>query len=274
MGKQPRRARSDRVREYYEEEGWRLRGEVSGEDVNFRRFGAPFRAYSEISTARVIRAFEGHGGRILFVGPGDMPGSHMALAARFESVVCLDISKAGLDLSRRRLGDAAEYLCGSVVDADLAPESFDAVFCSHVLYHIDRDQQETAVRRMIAAVRPGGRIIIVYANPLSPFRIPGRLLEWAVTLIRRRQSGPEPLRLYYHAFPLRWWRRFSNACRVELAPWEVVVGRFADVLLRPEAAARLFFRAAGWLETNQPGLAARLWHFPMIILDKPLTDRR
>jgi ubiquinone/menaquinone biosynthesis C-methylase UbiE len=257
---------SETVRKFYDEYGWRADGDGLGEDKQFRQASAPFKRYSERSTARVMQAFEAFSGSILFVGPGDMPDSHVALAKRFDSVTCIDISSVGLDVARSKLGDAARYVVGSIVDSDLPSDGFDAVYCAHVLYHIDKTQQETAMREMIRLAKPGGRIVVLYANPASPFRLPGRLMK--AVRGAGKSSGDTPLGLYYFEYPLRWWSRFADQCTVAIQPWEAVAGRIADVIFRPRFVAAGFVKAALALETASPGLAVALWQYPMIVLDK------
>ncbi len=257
------------VARYYDSYGWNSQSGAIGEDLTFRRFSPAFRAYSKASTARVLDAANGVTGSIVFVGSGDMPDNHVALANRFEAVTCLDISKAGLELSRAKLGDQVAYVAESIVDTSLPDNSFDFVFCAHVLYHISQDQQEAAVRQMIRLAKPGGRIVIVYANPNSPFRLPGRIAEQALALMGKSQKPEDSAALYYHDHPLRWFNRFKDGCALRLLPWEVVNSRFADSLIRSGFLAARFFALARWMERKVPDLAARLWHFPIIVLDKP-----
>jgi hypothetical protein len=92
--------------------------------------------------------------------------------------------------------------------------------------------------------------------------------------VKRRTSGlrvddAQP-HLYYHAHPRSWWRRFAPMAAIRFAPWEAIGSRPARALLRTDASARLFYHAAAWLEANAPSAAARLWQYPIIILEKKL----
>jgi ubiquinone/menaquinone biosynthesis C-methylase UbiE len=154
-----------------------------------------------------------------------LPDSHVAIARRFASTTCLDISAKGLELAKAKLGGNGEYVLGSILDVPAPDGRFDAVFCAHVIYHIDLELQETAVRELIRVTRPGGRVVVIYANPDS---LPGRLVElkgrtpmvWR--LKRKELPGKPQVRerppLYFFAHPLGWWQRFADGCAVELIP--------------------------------------------------------
>ena len=259
---------TESVRQFYDEYGWVVDSAGSGEDKSFRGYSEAFARYSKVSTKRVLDALGEARGSVLFVGGGDMPESHMAVARTFDRVVCLDLSSVGLEAARRKLGDSADYVVGSILDADLGTGVFDVVYCAHVLYHIDAADQEAAVQRMLRACRSGGRVVLVYANPWSPVRMAGRAAGAVLGPLRKAPPPGAPTKLYYHDHPLGWWRRFADQARVGLAPWEAVAGRIAAPVLRPKALAAGFVSAAIALEKAAPGLAVRLWQYPLVVLEK------
>lgn len=67
--------------------------------------------------------------------------------------------------TRDRAAHGVHVLIGSSTAIDLPPARFDAVFVSNFLEHLD-DQEEVArfLRRMHAALRPGGRIALMGPN--------------------------------------------------------------------------------------------------------------
>ncbi len=192
-----------------------------------------------------------------------MPSTHIQLASQYQRVVCLDISQLALDIAQSKLGDSGEVLLQSIVDCDLPDGAADSVFSAHVVYHIDRDFLEKAIRQMLRLTKSGGRVVVIYANPRSVFTLPGELI--------RRIKGNKPQstpQLYYHAHPLGWWNRFKDTASISLLPWEAIGSRMATSALKTPSLARGFFKAAESFERIAPGLAARLWHYPVIVLDK------
>lgn len=259
------------VRDFYDEFGWReASGGGSGEDRLFRTFPPGYAAYAVRSEARLADFFGNRSGGLLIVGCGDFPESHRAIADRFDAVTLMDISRRALDVTREKCRRKAALRCESIVHTQEPDEAYDAVLCSHVLFHIDAGEQERAVRQMIRLLRPGGRIVVIYCNPWSAFALPGELARGLKQALGRGRSlSPSGTpQLYYHAYPLRWWQQFSDACRITLHPHEVIGSRPAKALLRGRRLPQAFFHLAGSIEAGAPGIAARLWQYPAVVLDK------
>jgi SAM-dependent methyltransferase len=262
---------SESTAHFYDHYGWVDQGAGgSGEDQLFRRFRPAYAEYTARSADRTLALLAEGCGSLLIVGCGDMPESHVRIAAGFHQVTCMDISAAALGIAERKLGTAASYRRDSIVETALPDSLFDAAFCAHVIYHIDKDEQEAAVRQLLRVTRPGGRVVIVYANPRSPFTVPGAVMCEVKRRVGARRGGNVSglPALYYHVHPLGWWRRFTVECNVAFIPWEVIGSRPARALLRGDRMAAAFFNAAAWFETKAPHAAVRLWQFPIVVLDK------
>ncbi len=67
--------------------------------------------------------------------------------------------------ARIRIKDHGVFLCGSFFDINLEKDFFDCTISLHTIYHIDKNRQEEAVRKLIEVTKPGKPIIIIYSNP-------------------------------------------------------------------------------------------------------------
>jgi SAM-dependent methyltransferase len=106
---------------------------------------------------------------VLDLGCGD--GRLLALLGRhgFREVVGVDRSPAQVERSRR-LAPAAEVLLGDAGEIlGRRPGAFSAIFCIDVLEHLTRDELLATLRRIAAALRPGGSLIAQVPNAESPF---------------------------------------------------------------------------------------------------------
>jgi SAM-dependent methyltransferase len=250
------------VRKFYDEYGW----SKGGEDDLFRRFRPAYRRYHEQTVARTLACFSECTGALLIVGGGDLPRSHVMLAERFEAVTCIDISKVALAITQQKI-PAAKTVLGSICTAPFAADTYDAVFAAHVIYHIDAEQQETAVRELIRIAKCGGRVVILYNNPRSPIRF----LAGAVHRLRKLLAPEHAVGeagLYFSPYPLEWWNRFKESCEVSMLPWDII-GSYAERNLIPsDRVASIFYRTAAWVERMLPRAAVHLWQYPIVILDK------
>jgi hypothetical protein len=121
---------------------------------------------------------------------------------------------------------------------------------------------------MLRLTKPGGRVVVIYANPRSPFTIPGELMRWWKKFGGKMSSRSRAPELYYYAHSLDWWRRFEGRGRVSFAPWEIIGSRPARALLKTDAVASAFYRAARAIEDRWPTIAAKIWQYPIVIIDK------
>lgn len=72
----------------------------------------------------------------------------------------LDFSPAMVALAEAKLaGSRATVRLGDAADPGLAPGSIDVVLCRHVLWALPEPVE--VVRRWVAALRPGGRLVLV-----------------------------------------------------------------------------------------------------------------
>jgi SAM-dependent methyltransferase len=257
------------VANFYDRHGWiKQDNGVQGEDTLFRTFPTAHIRYAGQTMDRICGLLSPRRDALLFAGCGDMPDNHMRIARSFKHVTCIDISETALDIARDKLGSDGSYVHESIVQTTLPDNAFDGVFCAHVIFHVNAAEQEFAVRQLVRVAKPGGRVLVIYANPLSPFALPGesmrRLRRW-LGAARKSSAMPE---LYYHAHPLGWWQRFEDQCKVSFVPSEVIGSRPARALLRTEWMASGFYGQAAWLEARAPQLAVRLWQYRVVVLDK------
>jgi SAM-dependent methyltransferase len=225
-----------------------------------------------------MNCFSHLSGRLLMAGGGDLPETHVTIANHFADSTFLDISYKALEIARIKFGQKGEYINASILNIPKSANYFDAVYCAHVIYHIDRDLQKKAVREFIRVTRPGGRMIIIYGNPDS---LPKRLLALkrkALAVLRLRRlvqklkgnetticKQPPPYRFTH---PLSWWTQFRDECDVDLIPWDVMGNTEERNILINDTIAQWAYRFCSWFETKFPKKAVEWWSYPLIVLSK------
>jgi SAM-dependent methyltransferase len=264
------------TRDFYDKYGWVRTGGRSGEDRLFRQFSPPFFPYHQKVNARVLACFAALSGKLLIAGGGDLPETHVDIARRFADVCCVDISWRALEIAKAKLGPTGEFILGSILNLPLPDDHVDAVYCAHVIYHIEAALQERAVSELIRVTKPGGRVVIIYSNPTS---LVNRLVERKKRLpllwrFRRKidtpteQADKERPPLYFATHPLEWWTRFQPRCSVSLIPWDVMSAYQEKELLWTDWLAGFVYRICGWLEKRHPDRAVRWWAYPVVVLEK------
>lgn len=265
------------VREYYDAYGWAKTGTQTGEEAKFRQFPEYyFTYYDRTARRKLLSCFDGLQGKLLIAGCGDMPQNHLQVARLFTEVSCIDISQRALSSAAGKLGGKGEYIHGSIVRAPLPNETFDAVFCANVLFHIHEREQSLAVDELLRVTKPGGRVVILYSNPNSVFTLQFWKKSWVYRLvgplIDKRKGSPDKSALapslYFACHPRAWWRQFRAGSTVTFLPGDIIGSRQAQVLRRSRIATVVVYRLAACLERLAPHLAVRLWQYTMVLLDK------
>jgi len=264
-----------KVRDFYDQYGWVTTAGVSGEHALFRKFSLPYYFYHDGVNARTLACFAGMHGSLLIAGGGDLPETHVTIANMFSQTTCLDISKVAIDIARNKLGDNGEFIVGSILDIPKPENHFDAIYCAHVIYHIDKDQQHKAIRELIRVTKPGGRIVVIYSNqdsmPKRVARVKGKIP--LLRTLKRAKPNREPGArnrppLYFYAHPLSWWSQFDDECEVDIKPWDVMSNVEEEAILINDEIASLGYRVCAWFENRYPQKAGRWWSYPLVLLTK------
>ncbi|MEW6055158.1 MAG: class I SAM-dependent methyltransferase [Bdellovibrionota bacterium] len=258
------------VRNFYDEKGWKTDSQGISTDAelweDLRTCAADYVSHCR---RKLLDHLPTSGERILDAasGPIQYP-EYLEYSKGFKKRVCVDISQNALDQAKKKLGELGEYHCASILELPFPDDHFDAVLSLHTIYHIDKGQQEAAVRQLIRISKPNTKIIIIYANPDRFLALAKR---W---LMRSSETKPEAGTIYYHAHPLQWWKRFSDQTSVELLPWRTLTAQDSRRLIPSNPIfGKLAFRAIQKLEELFPRLATRYGAYPMVVLTKHSKSR-
>lgn len=223
-------------------------------------------AYVVACRRRIQRHLSNEGGKLLDFasGPIQYP-EYLEYSRDFSIRTCVDLAQGALLQAKKRLGRRGEYLHGDFLSIPISNDTFDCSISLHTIYHIDKAKQEEAVRKLIDVTKKGGPIVIVYSNPRNLVSTPFKVWGW---LRNRLPSRPQPSPLYFHAFPLSWWRRFEDQATVTLLPWRTLSGNNLRRLIPNNVLGSKVLRVLFFLEEKFPAVFLRLGEYPMVILTK------
>lgn len=117
---------------------------------------------------KVLQLLDLREGKVLDIGCG--PG---AMAREIVNRGCtfwgIDPSRNMVEIGRRRFdgGERTQFCCGDAMQLPLPECAFDAVLCMGVIDGL-RDRPQ-AIREMMRVLRPGGTLIVTFANFASPY---------------------------------------------------------------------------------------------------------
>ena len=114
---------------------------------------------------------------IIDIGAGASPLVDDLLDAGYKNIEVLDISTQALDIARQRLGSRQEdivWRTADILDAKLPEKSYD-VWHDRAVFHFltQPEDRERYVNQVLAALKPGGKVIISTFGPDGPLQCSG-----------------------------------------------------------------------------------------------------
>ena len=276
-----------RVSEFYDRVGWTARDGVTEDARRWEDLRDCARDYVRQCRLRILRHVPASGERMLDMasGPIQYP-EYLAYSRGFRKRYCVDLSKDALREAELKIGSHGVFINQSFFDVRFATNMFDCTISMHTIYHIDRDLQEDAVRKLIRVTKPGQPVIIVYSNPLALVARVKSVLRKARRRVRNRgaakagaatRAGAQPRAPgdarepgpYFHAHPLDWWERFGDDTAISILPWRSFTAKEQRALFPDNVVGRWLLRLLFALEDRFPRFFVRYFRYPLIVLRKP-----
>lgn len=265
----------EKVSKFYDAVGWETDGEITEDAKRFEDLREHAQPYVSKCRLRVLRHIPDSGVNILDMASGPIQYvEYLEYSKNFQKRYCVNLSSVALANARKKIGDHGIFLHDSFFNVPLEESFFDCTISLHTIYHMDKDKQEEAVRKLVSVTKPEKPIIIVYSNPqtfVSFLKSPFRLLKEAKTALRnmrKRANQGEELDLYFYSHPIAWWNRFSDVADVKIAPWRSFNSGDQKRLIPNNKLGQKMFDVLFNLEERFPNFFAKNFQYPMIILTK------
>jgi ubiquinone/menaquinone biosynthesis C-methylase UbiE len=260
----------EKVSKFYNTVGWET---IDGFTEDARKF-EDLRKHSENFVRkcreRIFRHIPDHGENILDMASGPIQWQeYVDYSKNFEKRYCVDLSSKALEMAKRRIGDHGVFLHGSFFDIPLQENFFDCALSIHTIYHMDKDKQEIAVRKLLHVTKPGKPVIILYDNPTVLFITTAqRIFTKVKRMVKRSSEEQANSSLYVHAHPLQWWNRFTDIAEVRIFPCRSFGANIHRRLIPDNRIGSMMLDILFNLEEAFPKFFAKHFQYPMIVLTK------
>jgi len=252
-----------KVKVFYEGQGWSTNDNGDTTDAQLFEDLRPIsQSYIRACRRKVLSFLPEKGDRILDAasGPIQYP-EYLEYSRGFKKRVCVDISQKALDEAKLKLGEKAELHCASLLTLPFENNSFDAALSLHTIYHIDKDNQEKAVRELLRVAKPNAPIVIIYSNP-------NRFLKRIKNFFIKTTSEDLKAPLYFYCYPLSWWKRFEKEATIEIYNWRSLTAKDARRFIPNNSFGQISLRILLCLENLFSKSSASLGAYPLIVLKK------
>jgi 2-polyprenyl-3-methyl-5-hydroxy-6-metoxy-1,4-benzoquinol methylase len=136
-----------------------------------------YRPHLETSISLIERAAGGTSASIIDVGGGESTLVDDLLARGYQNITVLDISQAAIDVTKKRLKDAAgrvHWITADVTTVEFAPGAYDVWHDRAVFHFLTSIEQRLAYVKTVArAVKQGGHVIVSTFGPEGPTKCSG-----------------------------------------------------------------------------------------------------
>jgi len=130
----------------------------------------------ETSLALIERAADARAA-IIDVGGGESTLVDDLLLRGYQNITVLDVSQTAIDITKQRLGSAAEqvhWLVGDITEIELKPGVYN-VWHDRAVFHflVAPEHRIAYVRQVARSVKPGGHVIVSTFGPEGPTKCSG-----------------------------------------------------------------------------------------------------
>ena len=261
----------EKVSKFYNTVGWSASNGLTEDAALWEDFREAAREYVSKCRLRVLDHIPARGDKILDMasGPIQYP-EYLEYSKNFNKRYCCDLSKDALAGAKAKIGDHGDYLEGSFFDMDLQENYFDCALSLHTIYHMDKDLQEKAVRKLLYVTKPGQPVIVVYSNPntliktlAQPYLIIKKLFSSKQDKFNR--DNPD---LYFYQHPNEWWQRFSDVADLKIYPWRSFAVNITRVFFPNNVIGKKMFDVFFALENKFPNFFAKRFEYIMVVMTK------
>ena len=136
-----------------------------------------YRRHLETSLALIERAADARESSIIDVGGGESTLVDDLLLRGYKNLTVLDVSQTAIEVTKKRLGSAADqvrWLVGDIVEIGLEQHAYDLWHDRAVFHFLTTPERRLAyVRQVTRAVKSGGRVIVSTFGPEGPAKCSG-----------------------------------------------------------------------------------------------------
>lgn len=261
------------VSQFYNTVGWETEEGITEDARRWEDLRAHSREYVSNCRLRVLRHIPESGSKILDMASGPIQyKEYLEYSKNFGKRYCVDLSEKALEDAKAKIGSHGVFLHGSFFDIPFESDFFDCSVSLHTIYHIDREKQEDAVRKLLRVTKPGKPVVIVYSNPHTllaslPLRVVRRVKR-LLTCAKKKSSAQSGPAMYAYAHPISWWARFTDVATVRILPWRSLGSDDQQSLVPDNKIGGMMLKLLFGLEDAFPKFFVKHFQYPMIVLVK------
>jgi len=280
------------VRKFYDHLGWQKNTDgIFKNSAIFEDRRQVLADYYRKVQSRVGQFILPRGEYFLDAGTGAVPSPY---ATGYEQHICVDLSIKALQEARANIKQDGLYVLADITKLPFKDGTFDTIMCTHTLYLIPGDKQDTTIKEFYRTLKKNGRCVIIYLWPTSLLTnaaiymkriieksrliIPSDFISHRHNSTLEQTDKPKPIEeifkyigtflgMYSHDY--HWFKETLPAdWKIEIRCWRSVDRIFTETFVFDNIAGRIVINFIYLLETVFPHLMAKIGRHPMFIIEK------
>lgn len=287
----PLRAEKKILQDFYNSIGWQKeRKEASSfvDALKWEDLRPVSSEYIHNCHLRVNRYIRNQGRYLLDAGSGPIQyPEYLSYSDGYDFRICIDISFLALKEAQKKLGDKGIYILGDITNIPLQDKTVDGAVSLHVIYHIPKDEQISALREIHRVLIPGSSAAVVYSWPKSQMlkwwlfprrinRIFRHRTQEVKSLVKRilgrdgRRNAavppPVPLKPYHSTHDQAYFESHLKEIEFEIVVWRSVSVPFLRMYIHPYLFGAAILRGIYRKEEGNPALYGRIGQYPLFVI--------
>ena len=272
------------VRDFYDEIGWQQEDDGLYQNARYEDLRPVSREYVHKAHLRVNRYLPSSGRFLLDAGSGPVQWpEYLTYSENYRYRLCVDISITALKEASEKLSGRGLYVVADIANLPFKADTFDGEISMHAIHHLPLSEHKGAYLELHRVLKSERNAVIVngWHNPLlmslaEPFIQLGRLLSGRG--FKRKKDWSEEddqAGTFVEKLTPGWLKQDLNgAVDYKIYPWRSLSPRFMRWFVRPQLGGKILLRFIFWLEERFPHFFGKYGQYPMIVISKPLVNRK
>lgn len=260
-------AEKQSVINFYNEIGWKKGSSKQFEDaLKYEDLRKVAHEYIHKCHLRVNNYINHKGRYLLDAGSGPIQyREYLSYSKGYDKRVCVDISFLALKEAKKRLGNKGIYILADLTNLPFKDNSFDGAVSLHVIYHIPKNEQKTALKEIYRVLKPSSSAAVVYSWPakFNLLLIIGKIAR-KIGILKKKVNKPD----FYFQPQNRAYISKGLGFNLEIYSWRSISVESMRKYIHDKLFGRKILSLIYWWENEFPVLAGWVGRYPLLIIKK------
>ena len=219
---------------FYNQRGWNEKNKISKDAELFEDLRDCAKNYVSRCRDKLNNFIPKKGNNILDFASGPIQyEEYLKYSENFKYRHCVDFSKKAISEAKKKLKNKGRYYCKDFMKINFKKNYFDCSISLHTIYHIDKNKQKKAVKKLIDITKKNKPVIIVYSDPNT-------IINKFKKLVNIKNSKKQ--KIYFYCHNINWWLQFKKYADVKIYPWRSFSSQHQKIIMPNNFIGKFLFK--------------------------------